>query len=570
MRTSRLIVAAAIMLAVQAMTSSAAPYVITPDSIYRDIGVLASDSLEGREVGEPGEWKAAKFIASKFEAAGLVPKGDGGKYFQPFDFIKKISLGSNNSLLVNGKEFILGQEFQPLAQSSTGKFNFKEIVAVGYGIRTDDSSYDDYKGIDVAGKAVIVKRFSPKPDSNSHVDFSKYESITDKIQMAISRHAAGIFFVTPSGQEDSIPPSGLTHVTPKDIPIIFLRQPGLKKLGIDFDNPTLTSAVGETEVIPVHDTGYNVVGYLPGKSDTTIIIGGHFDHLGYGGPASKYMGTDRVIHPGADDNGSGSAGVIELASYFASHRNELNHSMLFIAFSGEEAGLLGSSWYVRHWTIDSSKVRMMLNLDMIGRLRNEEHGLTIFGTGTATEFKNYFDSLKSDSVKLTFSEPGTGPSDHTAFYNCQIPVLFFCTNAHEDYHKPSDVLARIDTRAETKVLNLVADIARHFDQAPHPLTFQKTVDPTGGARRSSYSVTMGIMPDYAGQVKGLRVDGVTPGRPAEKAGILKGDIVIKMGNLLIDDMGGYMNALGKFHKGDSITVMVERGKDTLSLPVVFK
>ncbi|MFZ1682706.1 MAG: M28 family peptidase [Candidatus Zixiibacteriota bacterium] len=570
MRASRLMVAAAMMLAVLAKTTPAAPYVITPDSIYRDIGVLASDSLEGREVGEVGEWKAAQFIESKFKAAGLLPKGDDGKYFQSFDFIKKISLGPNNSLAINGKELILDQEFQPLAQSSTGKFNFSEIVPVGYGIRSDDSSYDDYKGLDVAGKAVIIMRFSPKPDSNSHVDYSKYESITEKIQLAISRHAAGIFFVTPSGQEDSIPPSGLTHVTPKNIPIIFLRQPGLKKLDLDFDNPAPATAVGETEIIPVHDTGYNVVGYLPGKSDTTIIIGGHFDHLGYGGPASKYMGTDRVIHHGADDNGSGSAGVIELSAYFASRRSELHHSMLFIAFSGEEAGLLGSSWYVRHWTIDSSKVRLMLNLDMIGRLRNEDHGLTIFGTGTATEFKNYFDSLKSDSVKMTFSEPGTGPSDHTAFYNCQIPVLFFCTNAHEDYHKPSDVLAKIDTKAETKVLNLVADIARHFDQAQHPLTFQKTVDPTGGARRSSYSVTMGIMPDYAGQVKGLRVDGVTPGRPAEKAGIQKGDVVIKMGTLVIDDMAGYMNALGKFHKGDSITVMIERGKDTLSLPVVFK
>jgi aminopeptidase YwaD len=550
--------------------SSFAAYNISPDSIHKHIAVLASDSLEGREVGEAGEWKAAQYIIGEFKSAGLLPKGTNGQYLQPFDFIKRISLGPKNRLVLNGKELQLNKEFTPLQQSANKAFNFSEVVSVGFGIKTEDSSYDDYSGKNVEGKAVLIERFSPKAETNPKVDFSKYESLSDKIAAAIGHKAAGIFFVTPSGQDDSISATGITHVTPKDIPIVFLRRKGLERLGINPDSATIASAVGETELIPVADTGYNVVGYLPGRSDSTIIVGAHYDHLGYGGPASRYTGTERLIHHGADDNGSGTAGLLELARYFATRRESLNHSILFIAFSGEEAGILGSSWYVRHWTVDSSKIRMMLNMDMIGRLRDQENGLAVFGTGTAAEFKSYFDSLKVDSVKFTFREPGTGPSDHTAFYNNQIPVLHFFTGAHEDYHKPSDVVEKIDLGGTVKVVNVVADVAAHFDHYPHNLTFQKTKDPEEGKHRSQFSVTLGVMPDYVAQVKGVKVDGVSPDKPAERAGIKKGDIVIKLGPLPIDDIYAYMAALGKFHKGDSTTVVIQRGADTLSLPIVFK
>ena len=548
---------------------SFAAYDISADSIHKHIAVLASDSLEGREVGEPGEWKAATYLIGEFKSIGLLPKGANGQYLQPFDFIKKINLGPKNKLVIDGKELRLNDEFIPMQQSSNSSFKFSEIVSVGYGIKTEDSSYNDYAGKDVAGKAVLIERFSPKAETNPKVDFTKYESFTDKIAMAINQKAAGIFFVSPQGQDDSLPPTGITHVTPKDIPIIYLKRAGLERLGIKPDSAVLASASGETELIPVQDTGYNVVGYLTGKSDTTIIIGAHYDHLGYGGPASRYTGKERLIHHGADDNGSGTAGLIELARHFATRKENLQHSILFIAFSGEEAGILGSSWYVRHWTIDSSKVRMMLNMDMIGRLRDQENGLAIFGTGTATEFKNYFDSLKVDSVKLTFREPGTGPSDHTAFYNSQIPVLHFFTGAHEDYHKPSDVVEKIDFAGTVRVVNVVANVATHFDQYPHNLTFQRTKDPEEGKRRSQFSVTLGVMPDYVAQVKGLKVDGVSPDKPAERAGIKKGDVIIKLGQLPIDDIYAYMAALGKFKKGDSTTVFLQRGPDTLKLPVVF-
>ncbi len=547
-----------------------AAYTIVTDSIYKHIAVLSSDSLEGREVGEPGERKAARYIIEEFKSAGLQPKGDNGQFLQAFEFIKRISFGPKSHLTVNGKELKLNEEYVPLEQSASLSFNFTQIVSVGYGIKTEDSAVNDYSGKDVAGKAVIIQRFSPKSDSSSHVDLTRYESMTDKIMTAIDRKAAGIFFVTPRDQDDSIRFAGFSHVTPKSIPIIFLKQKGLERLGIKPDQPSLASAAGATELIPVQDTGYNVVGYLPGKTDSAIIIGAHYDHLGYGGPASRYTGNERLIHHGADDNGSGSAGLMELARHFSTRRDSLHHSLLFIAFSGEEAGLLGSGWYIKHWTIDSSKVRMMINMDMIGRLKDQEHGLQIFGIGTAAEFKNYFDSLQVDSMKLSFREPGTGPSDHTSFYNCQIPVLHFFTGAHEDYHKPSDVLEKIDLKGTVRVADLVADVASHFDRSPHNLTFQKTKDSGEGKQRASFSVTMGVMPDYGAQVKGLRVDAVSADKPAERAGIKKGDIIIKMGPVVVDDIYAYMAALGKFHKGDSTTVLVQRGADTLSLPVIFK
>lgn len=542
---------------------------ISPADLKAHVQVLASDSLEGREVGEPGEQKAAEYISGIFERAGLEPKGTEG-YLQLFEFIKNIEHGSKNRLIVNGTELILGEEWLPMPHSASADFSFNDVVAVDYGIVTEDSSYNDYEGKDVAGKAVLIKRYSPDNSDNPHVNFSRYESFTNKILTAIDREAVAILFVTPSDRDDTIMATGVTHVTPKDIPIIFLRRGGLKRLKLSIDNPELASVSGTTELIPVKDTGYNVIGYLPAATDTAIVIGAHFDHLGWGAAGSRYLGKEKKIHYGADDNASGTAGLLELAEHFASNKNQIRHSLLFAAFSGEEAGILGSSFYVDHPTIDTSKIRMMLNMDMIGRLRDQESGLAVFGTGTAAEFQQYFDTLKREDLKIAFREPGTGPSDHTAFYNNDIPVLHFFTGAHQDYHKPDDTWDKLDYEGTAKVVTLAADIVQHFDRLPQPLTFQKTKDPDAGKRASSFSVTLGIMPDYVADVKGVKVDGVSSDRPGERAGIQKGDVIIRMGTLTIDDIYAYMNALSRFRKGDSTIIAVERGADTLNLPVIFE
>jgi aminopeptidase YwaD len=552
-------------------TSISAPYTISADSIRSHITILSSDSLEGREVGEPGEAKAARYIISVLQSAGLEPRGDSGTCLQAFDFIKRIDQGPDNRLTLNGEVLTPSTEFFPLHHSADTTFSFDTIVDVGYGIVNDDSSHNDYAGKDVSGMAVLIRRLSPEPaDSSDTNNYDRYADITNKIITAIDRHAAAVFFITPPTHDDTLLGMDATHVTPKDIPVVFLRRAGLQRLGLDLTNPAVRHIAGTTDLIRVRDTGCNVVGYLPGLTDSTIIIGAHYDHLGWGTSSSRYLGKEKKIHPGADDNASGVAALLELARYFADRRTQLRHSLLFIAFSGEEAGLLGSSHYVRNWTVDRGKAYLMINIDMIGRLNGQEKGLIVMGTGTCSQFKAYFDSLPPLQMKMTFSESGSGPSDHAAFYNDSIPVLNFFTGAHQDYHTPDDVVEKIDTEGVRSVTNLIAGIIDHFDRYQGPLVFQRTKDSGSGRGRASLSVTLGIMPDFISEIKGLRVDGVSPGRPADNAGLLKGDIIIRLGGITIGDIYDYMNALGKFRLGQTTEAVIVRGADTLTVTIEFK
>lgn len=553
-----------------------AAYDISADSVHHHIEILASDSLEGREVGESGEMKAARYIVSVMKAAGLEPRGDSGSYLQAFEFIKRITPGEKNRLVINGQQMIPKEDFEPLFQSADTTFDFTAVVDVGYGIITADSAHNDYAGKEVAGKAVLIKRFAPQADSTDDSTaiqdtiYDRYSDLTSKIVTAMDHDAAGVFFWTPLDQDDTLLTSGATHITPKPIPVVFLRRRGFEKLGLDLAAPDLLSLSGQTDLVRVRDTGYNVVGYLPGATDTTMILGAHYDHLGWGGPSSRYLGKEKKIHYGADDNASGVSALLELARWAANKPEKLHHSMLFISFSGEEAGLLGSSHYVRNWTIDHDKAMMMINMDMIGRLKDQEKGLAILGTGTCPDFKQYFDSLDVGNMKVVFKESGSGPSDHAAFYNDSIPSLHFFTGAHEDYHTPGDVVEKIDCDGIVSVAGMVEGIVEHFDTYPKPLVFQRTKDDGAGRHSRAYSVTLGIMPDFISEVKGLRIDGVSPDRPADKAGMLKGDIIVKMGDVVIDDIYTYMNALSKFRLGDTTHVSLVRGEDTLSFKVEFK
>ena len=572
-RTQRLLICLLI-IGLSTTCRAGSSYEITADSLYGHIEVLADDSLEGREAGEAGEWKAGTYIISVFEALGMVPKGDDGRFRQAFDFTKAIVRSDKNRLAVNGTTLAIDEEYLPLKQSGSMPFSFESVVPVGYGITDADGFHDDYEDKDVAGKAVLISRFTPPEDKrNPHVDYDKYSSLIDKVTNALNHDATGVFFYTPPDHDDTLMGmGGATRVSAKEIPVIFLRRKAFENLGWSLDDPALFAAEGETDLVRLRDTGYNVIGYLPGKTDTTIVIGAHYDHLGYGGPGSgsRYLGSERLIHNGADDNGSGTSAMLELARYYASRRETNHHSMLFMGFSGEEKGLLGSSYFVKNPTIDKDKIFMMVNMDMIGRLSGEDKGLAIFGTGTSTEFINYFDTLSDDRVKLTSKESGTGPSDHTSFYNQNIPVLGFFTGAHEDYHKPEDDPDKIELDGILLVTDIITNTVNHFDGLGGALAFQKTKDPDAGKRTSSFSVTLGIMPDYIAEVKGLRVDGVSPERPGDRGGLLTGDVIVKMGEFDIEDIYGYMNALGKFRKGDTCIVVVEREGAKKDLTVIFE
>jgi hypothetical protein len=318
----------------------------------------------------------------------------------------------------------------------------------------------------------------------------------------------------------------------------------------------------------VADTAMNVVGYIDNHASTTIIIGAHYDHLGTDGQNSSLDANPKQkIHNGADDNASGVAGVLELARYFSTNNKKERNNFLFVAFSGEELGLLGSKYLADHSPIDLSAVNFMINMDMIGRLDPQTKTVIIHGTGTSPVWEPLLKKLESNELKIKTDSSGVGPSDHTSFYLKNLPVLHFFTGAHSDYHKPSDDWDKINLHGEALVLRLIANIIEHLDSEPK-LAFLKTKSNIQTSR-SSFKVTLGIMPSYTATEEGLKVDGVTEGRPGHKAGIQSGDVIVKMGEYEIKNIQHYMDALGKFERGQNIPIKVKRNNKEVELSVTF-
>lgn len=326
-------------------------------------------------------------------------------------------------------------------------------------------------------------------------------------------------------------------------------------------NPHDTSLVNIPE-----RKGINVIGFLDNSAVNTIVIGAHYDHLGLGHDHNSLdANPEDKIHNGADDNASGTSGVLELAKYFSENNVKENYNFLFICFSGEELGLLGSKKWCDNPTIDLTKINYMINMDMIGRLNDSTKKLLIYGVGTSPtwvpllEKTNTYFSIKMDSS-------GIGPSDQTSFYLKDIPVLHFFTGQHSDYHKPTDDVEKINLAGEKKVLEYIVDLINQTNSLPK-LTFAKTASPV--STKSKYKVTLGVMPDYTFEGTGMRIDGVTDNKPAFKAGIKTGDIIIELGGQKINNVQDYMKALSGFNKGDKTIVGVKRGNENLSLALEF-
>lgn len=329
--------------------------------------------------------------------------------------------------------------------------------------------------------------------------------------------------------------------------------------------PFKAGAHGEGEA----GTAANVVGYLDNQAATTIIIGAHYDHLGIDGQSSSLDANPKnKIHNGADDNASGVAGVIELARYFSTNDKQEKNNFIFLCFSGEELGLLGSKYFTDHPPVELSSVNYMINMDMIGRLDPQTKTVLVHGTGTSPVWETLLRKFETPDLKIKTDSSGTGPSDHTSFYLKDLPVLHFFTGAHSDYHKPSDDWEKINVKGEASVLTLIARLINELDSTPK-LAFLKTKSKMQTSR-SAFKVTLGIMPSYtATEGEGLKVDGVTDGRPGQKAGIETGDVIIQMGEFPIRDIQNYMDALGKFEKGQTVPVKVKRKNETLDLSVTF-
>jgi hypothetical protein len=323
----------------------------------------------------------------------------------------------------------------------------------------------------------------------------------------------------------------------------------------------------------IHGTGkegfsYNLIGYIDNQAANTIVIGAHYDHLGLGlVGGSLDANPQNKIHNGADDNASGVAGVMELARYFQTNNVKEKHNFLFLCFSGEELGLLGSKYFTENPTIDLAKANFMINLDMVGRMNPSTKGLTVSGSGTSAAFEPLLKRLSNNNVQIKTDSSGMGPSDHTSFYLKNIPVLHFFTGSHSDYHKPTDDWEKINVEGEREILNVIISLIENLDKQPK-LNFLPTKNKSMSASRS-FKVTLGVMPSYSSSEVGLKVDGVSEGKPAHKAGILAGDLIQQIGDYSIKDIQNYMDALAKFEKGQTVPVKLKRGTDSMTVNVTF-
>ena len=309
-------------------------------------------------------------------------------------------------------------------------------------------------------------------------------------------------------------------------------------------------------------TGNNVIGFIDNKAENTIIIGAHFDHLGFGGEGSLYRDSIKAVHNGADDNASGVSVLLNLAAKLK--EKNTNNNYLFMAFSGEEMGLLGSNYFVKNPTIETKKVSYMINMDMVGRMKKDST-LAVYGTGTSPIFKQVLKS-HNDNFKLIQQESGVGPSDHTSFYLADIPVLHFFTGQHEDYHKPGDDSEKLNYDGMYLISDYIFNIITDLDDNGK-LAFRKTKNESESTPR--FKVGLGVIPDYLYDGKGMRIDGVSENKPAQKAGLKKGDIVIKLGDSTITNMMSYMRALSIFEKGNSTKVIVKRGDKEVEKVINF-
>lgn len=527
--------------------------------LKKHISTLASDEYGGREPGTKGEELARNYIIGEFKTIGLAPKGTKG-FLQPFTFTKSLKTGPKSKLTLNGFALTPGAGFYPLGYSANGGAKGKGVL-VGYGISAPQLGHDDYSEARELKGAIFLIDASTPDKGGPHSKFAEFSDLRTRIDLAISKGAVGIIFYTTDSELKEPELSAKIRLTPSTIPVLYMIRGKAQSL----TQQSNLSIEMFAEIIKEEATGNNVLGFLDNKAQNTIVIGAHYDHLGHGGEESLYRG-EPAIHNGADDNASGVAGVIEMARYMKENGPKSNN-YLFIAFSGEEKGLLGSGYFTKNTTLELEKMNYMLNMDMIGRLKTEEPVLIISGVGTSDAWKITMNYINIPGLKTKTTESGVGPSDHTSFYLKNIPVLHFFSGTHNDYHKPSDDEQFINYKGEIDILNYMITLIKKLDDKGK-ISFVKTKDDTN-EESPRFKVTLGVVPDYAFEGEGMRIDGVSDGKPAAKAGLKSGDVVLQIGDNKVGDMMSYMKALGKFSKGDKAMVKVLRGKEEVSVEVTF-
>ncbi len=512
------------------------------------IKFLSDDKLEGRRAGTAGEKLANDYIVSQFTAIGLQPKGSEG-WLQAFDISDGKQINPTTHLLINNYDLKLESEYFPLNISANKSTEAAVSIALAE------------KGVPWF---LDLKDVIDENKDNPHFDLP--EAIKAKAIKAAEKGASAYIVYNTSGVADNIKFSPKERTETVSIPVLYVTETARKKY---LNDPQANLDIKlKVDIGEKKRTGHNVAGYLDNGAANTVVIGAHYDHLGYGEDGNSMLRTgEKLIHNGADDNASGTAAMIELARLMKASKDKKNN-YLFLAFSAEELGLNGSKYFADHPTVDLAKTTYMINMDMVGRLNDSTKVLTVGGYGTSPWWGSYFASAKSNKYfTLKFDSSGTGPSDHTSFYRKDIPVLFFFTGLHGDYHRPSDDFDKINYVGEVMIIKLVGEIIKATSEQDK-LAFTKTRE-TQTTTSARFSVSMGIMPDYTYAGIGVHVDGVTDGRPAQKAGIQKGDVLIQLGDHTIGTVEAYMQALGKFKKGDKAKVKYKRGNTVAETEVQF-
>ncbi len=519
------------------------------ERLETDIGYLASDELAGREPGTAGAHMAMEYILNIFVEARLESVY-GKRYLQEFDIPLAVKADDENILLVNGNQLKMPEAFFPVKYSANQGAK-GATVFVGYGIEAPELDRNDYAGKEVEGKIVLMDISSPD-GVHPHSQYLKYHDLGERLKLAKGKGAAGVALVNLEGTANDLSPE-FKKIKSTGMPVVFIQDREVAQSLAQEDGQALYINVQLKEQTT---EGYNIIGYLDNEAPYTIVIGAHYDHLGMGNSSSLYQGEPEV-HNGADDNASGTAGLMELVRAITTRRQEFAFAnFLFIAFSGEEKGLLGSAFFVDQINQDHPPINYMLNMDMIGRMEDDE--LAVSGVGTSPLWPEITESANCYDLKIKTSESGTGPSDHTSFYYKDIPVLHFFTGTHYDYHKPTDDADKINFEGEARVLSYMQNIIA-LSAETGKLEFTPTKSEESETPR--FSVTLGVMPDYMYEGEGMKIDGVNKGKPAAEAGMQAGDVVTKMGEVKVVDMMSYMKALGQFKKGDETTVeYLRKGK----------
>jgi len=624
-----------------AQQQSAPQVTANAEKLRQYISYLASDALEGRRTGSAGANDAAHYIAGEFSRLGLRPAIQAGranrpsqmmsKYLQTFPYIAGVELGKSNQLSAKSSESGLAtltvrEDWMPLGISTNAHLESMATAFVGYGITASELNYNDYASVKAEGKIAIALPGTPDGD-NPHGQFGRYEDVRWK---AIAARNAGARALVIIAREENFKEERLARLHYDNsggdagLPVVVLSKQAFQRI---YKGPTgwldeiehaaknmmLTSVTFKdtslsltTEVVRQEVAAANVIGVLEGTDPTlkneAIVIGAHYDHLGRGGEGSLAP-REGEIHHGADDNASGVAGALELARILNAQRPRPHHTIVFIAFSGEEEGLLGSNYYVNHPVMPLAKTVAMINMDMIGRMKNNQ--LIIGGVGTAQEWRSLIatenqtrdmivtaaaitaragtsvgsnatsggntnrmvvGSEPNKQFQLTLNEDGYGPSDHSSFYAKQVPVLFFWTGTHQDYHKPSDTADKINYQDEARILGLIASIIRDVDTTSRHLTY--TVAKTDATPRATgFRVYLGTIPNYADANDGLLLDGVRDDSPAAKAGIKAGDKIVKLAGNEVHNVYDYTYALGEMKAGEEYEVELLRGGERLKLKI---